>query len=140
MKPRVAFSRFTIIEIIVVILIALIIVSLTAGTIMNAGDGMRLDSSSRLVGSVLMRARQEAIARRRLIAVLMPGKNADIENSKKYSAIRLAYVTKDESTTPTTYIFDEFPDDTTWGFVQPGIAIMEADDDCGIMDILHILR
>lgn len=134
MKPLGKKHSFTIVELIITILIALIIISLTAGMIMEAGDGTRLDSSAKLVGAQLLRGRQLAQGKRQLVAVIMPGKNANIDVTKKYGAIRVALVTADESKTPVEYNFDSYPDDTEWAYLSPGISIMEADADCGIVN------
>lgn len=134
MKPLAKKHSFTLVELIVAILIALIIISLTAGMVMEVGDGTRLDSSAKLVGAQLLRGRQMAQSKRQLIAVLMPGKNASIDATKKYAAIRVALVTADESKTPVEYNFDSYPDDSEWDYVSPGTSIMEADGDCGMVN------
>lgn len=134
MKGSIKKRSFTIVELIVAILIAMIIISLTAGMVMRAGDGTRLDGSAKLVGAQLLRGRQMAQAKRQLVAVLMPGNNASIDSTKRFACIRVALVTADESKTPVEYNFDEFPDDTEWAFLSPGTSIMEADDDCGIVN------
>jgi Tfp pilus assembly protein FimT len=134
MKPLDKKHSFTLVELIVTIMIALIIISLTAGMIMEVGAGTRLDSGAKLVGAQLLRGRQIAQSKRQLVAVIMPGKNANIEVTKKYGAIRVALVTADESKTPVEYNFDSYVDDTQWAYLRPGVSIMEADADCGIVD------
>ncbi|RMD80896.1 MAG: hypothetical protein D6820_06040 [Lentisphaerae bacterium] len=128
-------SRFTLIEMVVVITIAVIIMSLTVGTYMKIGPGMKLNNSAHAVAVLLSRARQTAMAKRRLVALLMPGPNVSgIPNEKRFAAFRLAYVTEDNSSSPAKYVFDSFVEDTEWHFCEEGISIMEADGDCGIRD------
>ncbi len=128
-------ALFTIIELIVVIVVALIIISITMAAYQKIITGKQVDSSAASVGAKLMEARQMAIARkgrevgvRQFVAVLMPGPNVTIGNEKRYHSFRLAIVDYDG----TDYTFNRWPDDSKWEFTEPGCSIMEADVDIGI--------
>ncbi len=121
---------YTLIELIIVIVVALIVISMTVATYQKIVTGKQVDAGVAAVGANLMRARQLAIAERRQTALLLPGPNVGIADAKRYSAFRVAYVYWDES--KSAYIWDTWPEDSKWEFTGAGAAIMEADQDVGI--------
>ena len=115
---------FTLIELMVVIAIIAIIMGLSVPAFRNISVGSAVDASSRMLSSQLMLARAEAIARRKYVAVIIPGqyytKNSDDRNNYHFSSFRSAFVTEDSGN---TFKFVEWVPGTQWTFLPTGAVI-----------------
>ncbi len=118
------YKPFTLIELMVVIAIIAIIMGLSVPAFRNISVGSAVDASSRMLSSQLMLARAEAIARRRHVAVIIPGeyftKASDDRNNYHFSSFRSAFVTEDSGN---TFKFVEWVPGTQWTFLPTGAVI-----------------
>lgn len=118
------YKPFTLIELMVVIAIIAIIMGLSVPAFRNISVGSAVDASSRMLSSQLMLARAEAIARRKYVAVIIPGqyytKNSDDRNNYHFSSFRSAFVTEDSGN---TFKFVEWVPGTQWTFLPTGAVI-----------------
>lgn len=121
--------HFTLVELMVVIVIASIILAFSVPAFQKLAVGSGVDAAARMLSSQLSLARAEAISRRQYIAIIMPGqhfnKDTDDENLFKYQSFRAAIVTHSGG----TYTFEKWVDGTEWTFLPTGTVIAEADDD-----------
>ncbi len=115
---------FTLVELMVVIAIIAIIMGLSVPAFRKITVGSGVDAASRMLSSQLMLARAEAIARRKCVAVIIPGqhfnKGADDRNNYHYSSFRSAFVTEDSGN---TFKFVEWVPGTQWTFLPTGAVI-----------------
>jgi hypothetical protein len=126
-----AYRRhFSILEMVSVLVVVIIMLAITAPVIGKILSGNAVGNGAREVGGELHIARAACQAKRRYVAVLMPGAESGITDHNKFTCFRLAYVNKGTS----TYTFDSFLEATSWKFLPTGAAIMEADGDKGIND------
>ena len=121
---------FTLVELLVVIVIISIILSLTAPAFTRIMVGNSVDSAARMVSSQLMLARAEAIARRKYVAVIMPGSSiqapttsTEVYNSQSF---RTAYVEPDSGD---DFKLTEWVPGTQWSFLPKGALIAALDSD-----------
>lgn len=120
--------RFTLLEIIMVAVLGIMLLFMTVAVFDSFGGGSRADAAVRTVASQLRLGRQLAAVHRRKVAVVMPGPNASGTGESQYGCCRMAFVTGSGA----TYTWEEWLENTAWGFLPTGTAIMEADDDAGI--------
>lgn len=113
-------ARFTLVELLVVIVIMGILMALVVPAFKNFGGGV--DGAARMVGSQLRLARQYAIAHRQKVAVIMPGPAAGAPADKRYVGFRTA------RWNAVTNVFQGIPG-TKWEFLPKGTVIAEADND-----------
>jgi Tfp pilus assembly major pilin PilA len=125
--------RFTLIELMVVIGIALLLVGLAATAYTRIAASQQVDASTATLSGALMEARQLAVSRRKYVAVLMPGTEGSTPAPKAYACYRPAFVLRIDGT-PVTYTFDAWPEGSKWEFTGNACSIMEADDVVGIED------
>lgn len=124
---------FTLIELLVVMLIVGILLAVTVPVVVRISSGSSVEAASRMVGSQLRLARQEAITKRRTIAVLFPKTNSTATDVSPtaFVAFRSCYVTP---STSGSYVFDtslQWVANTSWIYVPVGAVIAEADLDGG---------
>ena len=120
------YKPFTLIELMVVIAIIAIIMGLSVPVFRNISVGSAVDASSRMLSSQLMMARAEAIARRKYVAVILPGqyytKNTDDRNNYHFTSFRSAFV-EETSYGSTSFKFVEWVPGTQWTFLPTGAVI-----------------
>lgn len=124
---------FTMVELMVVIVIASIILAFAVPAFQKLAVGGGVDAAARMVSTQLSLARAEAISRRQYIAVIMPGAdfnkdNANDESLYKYQSFRAAVVENYDSTTRTA-TFKNWVEGTEWTFLPTGTVIAEVDED-----------
>lgn len=128
-RPQALRRHFTMVELMVVIVIASIILAFSVPAFQKLAVGSGVDAAARMLSSQLSLARAEAISRRQYIAVIMPGqhfnKDTDDENIYRYQSFRAAIVTHSGG----TYTFEKWVEGTEWSFLPTGTVIAEADDD-----------
>jgi len=120
--------HFTLVEILVVMVIISIILGLTVPTFARLTHDTAVDQAGRMVAAQLSLARAEAIAKRRHVAVIMPGNNWCDDTGEpqpyRFSSFRAAYVSGSAS----PYTFDGWVPGTTWTFLPQGAIIAQCDD------------
>ena len=118
-------QRFTLVELLTVMVIMAILLAVTVPVIIKVTSGSSVEAASRMVGAQLRLARQEAIVRRKSVAVLFP--TVDLSSTEKtgYAAFR-SCVLKAGS-----YEFDSWVPNTVWSYAPVGAVIAEADMDGG---------
>jgi len=122
--------HFTLVEILVVMVIISIILGLTFPAFFRLTHSTAVDQAGRMVAAQLSLARAEAIAKRRPVAVIMPGNNwcksKDDQNEPqpyRFSSFRSAYVEGSGS----TYTFQSWVPGTSWTFLPKGAVIAQCD-------------
>ena len=124
-------TPFTLVEMMVVIVIVAIILGITAPAFQRLATGNAVDTSARMVSSQLNLARAEAIARRKYVAVIMPGdalsQDLNDENIYRYQSFRTAFV--NPTSNANEFEFDQWVEGTEWTFLPTGAVIAEADTD-----------
>ena len=124
--------HFTLIELLVVVAIIMVLLGISAGSWTRIVLGSSVDRAGRMVSTQLSLVRAEAVAKRRSVALIMPGSNffdtlnniSDLSDNKfkllldyykrpyNYSVMRAAYVKKSGS----GYAFEEWVPGTSWIF------------------------
>jgi type II secretory pathway pseudopilin PulG len=129
---------FSLVELIVVISIAAALMVLTLPAFNSMVTGAGVKSGSRNAATLIALGRSYAMAKRRHVAVIMPGPEASsgLRAEDAFRAMRLAYVTYDG----TDLDFDEWVEDSSWLFMPKGTTIMEADADTGIQDSISYAK
>ena len=125
-------SPFTIIELIIVILIATVVVGMSMSVFYKLAAGNDVPRAAGALDAQISRARHQAMARRRTVALIMPGANSGLANDKIYGCFRLAYVTDDDG--DGVYDWDSWVEGSQWHSTGKNCAILEADDDFGVAD------
>jgi len=121
--------QFSLIELFVVLIIAGILLSLAIPAFLILTGASSVDSAAKKIGSAIAMARQLSVARKKYVAVIMPGSNASsIKEDYRYACYRLAYVAKSGS----DYQFLSWRGGSAWELLPKGTTIMEADADIGI--------
>ena len=127
--------RFSVIEMIIVLVLALSMIGLSFTAFDKLGEGNLVSASSQSVGSALVQARQFAVAKKTYTAVVMPADEISVmPNELKFGAYRVCKVTKIGS----RYEFDSWAPRSTWMYARKGTSIMEVDNDVGIRDGVNL--
>ena len=131
MKNRVQHKtrHFTLIELLVVVAIIMILLGIATGSWTRIVLGSSVDRAGRMVSSQLSLVRAEAVAKRRRVALVMPGSVCFTETSTttkfprpyNYSAMRAAYVDDDNK-------FQKWVEGTSWVFLPEGALIAQCDN------------
>lgn len=117
---------FTLIELLTVMLIVGILLAVTVPVVVKITSGSSVEAAARMVGSQLRLARQEAIVKRKNVAVLFPsGTGAGVPAEARYHGFRACYV--DSANVWTGWVLN-----APWSYVPVGAAIAEVDDDNAI--------
>ncbi len=135
--PRPRLRGFTLVEMMVVIVIAAIVMAIAIPSFVKMTSGSAVRSGTRLVAAQLRLTRQHAISQRRTIALIMPGEikatstgNNLLPDELSYVAMKPAYVTGSSS----PFTFAGWVEGAKWLHVPRGAVIAEADTDKGIAD------
>ena len=110
---------FTLTELMVVVVIVAIMMALVVPAFNSMGAGTAVDSAARMVSTQLMLARNEAIARRAKVAVVIYEGDKDTDFATK-CAFRSAIVTGNTS----PYTFQEWVPNTEWTYLPDKTAIV----------------
>lgn len=117
---------FTLIELLTVMLIVGVLLAVTVPVIVKITSGSSVEAASRMVGAQLRLARQEAITKRKTIAVLLPsGTAVGVPAEAKFQGFRACYVDSGD-------VWQAWVPNAAWAYVPVGAVIAEADDDNGI--------
>ncbi|NLF18750.1 MAG: hypothetical protein GX595_16075 [Lentisphaerae bacterium] len=117
---------FTLIELLTVMLIAGIMLAITVPVVVKITSGSSVEAASRMIGAQLRLARQEAIVKRRRVAILFPANEAvGVPEEARFLGFRACYV--DDNDEWTAWV-----ENTVWTYVPVGAVIAEVDDDNGI--------
>ncbi|MBN2641282.1 MAG: GspH/FimT family pseudopilin [Victivallales bacterium] len=114
-----ACKNYTLVEILVTLAIVGILLGISLPAYQKIFKGNAVDAVARNIGSSLTLARSKAITSRNYVAVLFPDdESSDWVNFKTYKQpfrmIRMCYVTKDSSASPTTYEFKSWVPGNEW--------------------------
>jgi Tfp pilus assembly protein FimT len=131
MRPL-ARQKFSLVELIVVISIAAAIMVLALPAFNSMVTGAGVPAGARNSATFFSLGRSYAMAKRRHVAIVMPGPEASngLQAQDNYRIMRLAYVDYDG----TDLDFSAWVEGSSWLFMPKGVAIMEADADVGIQD------
>lgn len=133
-EPKGNRCPFTLLEMIVVLVIAAILTIIAAPAFLKIATASGVKVAAKALGSQVNLTRQHALARRRYVALILPGPRESacgIDPRYYYTCYRQAYVTRSGS----TYTFSAWVERTNWQFLPKGVSIMEADGDIGINQI-----
>jgi prepilin-type N-terminal cleavage/methylation domain-containing protein len=119
---------FTLIELLTVMLIVGILLAVTVPVLVKITSGSSVEAASRMVGSQLRLARQEAISKRKTVAVLFPTANSATGDATSYVAFRPCIVTRATSGTA-DYVWQEWVTNAAWSFAPIGAVVAEVDGD-----------
>ncbi|MBN2449054.1 MAG: hypothetical protein JXR77_01615 [Lentisphaeria bacterium] len=117
--------RFTLVELLVVMVIVVLLMAVAIPTILKVTSSSGVEAGSRMVGSQLRLARQEAITQRKHVAILFPTLNSSGGDTVAFTGFRPCFVVNDSG----TYRFDKWVPNVPWNFVPVGTVIIEADQD-----------
>ncbi|MCK5806105.1 MAG: hypothetical protein KAI66_24950, partial [Lentisphaeria bacterium] len=120
---KTSLRRFTLLEMLAVVIIMVIIVTISVPTFEKLVVGSGVDAGARVVGSQLRLARQYAISHRKRVALIMPNAN-DTDTDRRFRAIRTCIV-------DTSNHFLRWVPNTSWIFLAPGGVLWEIDDTGG---------
>lgn len=120
--------RFTLVELLVVIVIMTIITGIALPSITKLMSGSGVTIAASMVSSKLRLARSTALAQRQRVALICPdGASLKNDNPNAYRSCRLAIVsTKDQSGNkmpPGVYSFKRWVSADSWDFATPGVYI-----------------
>jgi prepilin-type N-terminal cleavage/methylation domain-containing protein len=128
--------RFTLVEMMVVVVIIAIVVGISIPAFQKMGSGSSVRAGTRVLSAQIRLTRQFAISQRRTVALLVPADEiTDLPDELCYVAMKPAIVTPSSGdTTGLKYDFVEWVDGTRWMHVPRGAVIAEVDVDVGIAD------
>lgn len=121
--------RFTLIELLVVIVIMVVLLGIATGSWTRIVLGSSVNRAGRMVATQLSLVRAEAVAKRRSVALVMPGSVCFSETTPasklfprpyNYSAMRAAFVDDDGK-------FEGWVPGTSWIFLPEGAIIAQCD-------------
>ena len=115
---------FTLIELLTVMVIAAILLAVTVPVIVKITSGSSVEAGARMVGAQLRLARQEAITKRKYVAVLFPTVNSGTD-AVAWVGFRPCIVINDSG----IWRFDKWVENVPWSYVPTGAVMAEADDD-----------
>lgn len=118
-------TPFSLVELLTVMVIGALLLGITVPVVIKLTSSSSVSAAGRIVGASLRLARQEAIVRRRYVAVLLPA-DQGTDPERKFTALRACYVTK-SSGSPTTYTFSAWVPNTKWELLPTGAVAWELD-------------
>jgi len=126
--------RFTLVEMMVVVVIITIVVGISIPAFQKMGSGSSVRAGTRVLAAQIRLTRQFAISQRRTVALLVPANEVTgLPNELCYVAMKPAIVKKDpDDNTGRKYLFLEWVDGTRWLHIPRGAVIAELDEDVGI--------
>jgi type II secretory pathway pseudopilin PulG len=128
-KNRVKVRKFTLIELVSVIIIMAFVMAIGIPAFSGMFKGQAVGNSTTSVAQLLKLSRNYSIANHAYIAVVIPQKGhptSGIPDRYYNTAMRPAVVKPDGNG---KFKFYKWVDGESWTFLQPGTAILEADND-----------
>ena len=126
--------RFTLVEMMVVVVIITIVVGISIPAFQKMGSGSSVRAGTRVLAAQIRLTRQFAISQRRTVALLVPGNEISaLADELCYVAMKPAIVTRDPDDSR-KFKFFEWVDGTRWLYIPRGAVIAELDEDVGIAD------
>lgn len=130
---------FSLLEMMMVLVLASFLLVMAMPAFHSIISGNSVKASASHIGSLLQLGRQYAVARRRPVAVLMPGNESGsgLKDEHKFRVARLAFV---EETTSGDFDFVEWVENSSWLYLPVGALVMEVDEDVGVQDSVDYAR
>ncbi len=116
---RISKKKFTLLELLVVMIVCLILLAISAPAFLSMSKGQSVDIAARNFGSQLKAARSYAITNRKYTALILPT-TEDISNDYLYKSYRACIVDINNN-------FEEWIPNEKWEFLPRGTAILEID-------------
>jgi prepilin-type N-terminal cleavage/methylation domain-containing protein len=124
---------FTLVEMMVVLVIAAIVMAIAIPSFVKMTAGSSVRTGTRLLAAQIRLTRQYAISQRRTVALVIPGNEVTgVTDELCYVAMKPAIV--EPTATANQFTFVEWVEGSKWLHVPRGAVIAEADDDIGIAD------
>lgn len=134
-NQRECASRFSMVELIAVMVVMTILMTITVVSFSNMAKGTAVNQAARDIGGAIHLTRRLATAQRRYAALILPGpagaEDLGIDEKHLYRAYRVALVNV-SSDEDFDFEFDRWTDNSRWLWVPGGTTIMEADGVIGV--------
>jgi len=122
---RARATTFTLVELLTVMVIVAVLMAVAIPTMLKITSGSSVEAASRMIGAQLRLARQEAITKRKYVAVLFPTVASTDGDEVAYVGFRPCYIENQTG----TYVFDGWVSNVSWHFASVGALVREVDAD-----------